>query len=123
MMYVLPSIEGSLSTDLIQPKETPTEEKEKFVWRMQQPAGPRKFLLFPGKDKLSIAAGRKSPDVEISIAVPVVQNGLTEKERLSHGGRLQLKAKEQTIPRRKKASIPELGPMTTVQEVPMDSRE
>lgn len=33
------------------------------------------------------------------------------------------KIKEQSLVRRRKISVPELGPMTTVQEVAMDSRK
>lgn len=55
------------------------------------------------------------------------QNGSGEKDRSLLGSALGLKPKEQkkeqTLIRRRKVSVPELGPMTTVQEVAMDSRE
>lgn len=87
----------------------------------QQPSEPRKYQLFPQKDKLSIAAGRKTPELETAQAM--TQNASGERERSILGAALRLKSKEQTLIRRRKASVPELGPMTTVQEVPMDSRE
>ncbi|KAH8676766.1 Up-regulated during septation-domain-containing protein [Tricladium varicosporioides] len=102
------------------------EEKEKqHVWRMHQPSGSRKLHLFPSKEKLSIAAGRKSPDQEKASTQAMGQNGSGEKDRSLLGSALGLKPKEQkkeqTLIRRRKVSVPELGPMTTVQEVAMDS--
>jgi hypothetical protein len=51
------------------------------------------------------------------------QNGSPEKDRSILGSALRLKGKEQTLIRRRKVSVPELGPMTTVQEIAMDSRK
>lgn len=99
---------------------TPTNENETYVWRMHQPSEPRKYQLFPAKDKLSIAAGRKSPDPETVLSSTM---GPGEKERSIPGGAIRTKSKEQTLIRRRKVSVPELGPMTTVQEIAMDSRE
>lgn len=99
---------------------TPTNEKETYVWRMHQPSEPRKYQLFPAKDKLLIAAGRKSPDPETVLSSTMGQG---EKERSIPGGSIRTKPKEQTLVRRRKVSVPELGPMTTVQEIAMDSRE
>lgn len=103
------------------PTATPTEEKEKFVWRMHQPQEPRKYQLFPAKEKLSIASGRKSPDAEAAaLQQAMSQNGSVERLALPA---VRGKAKEQSLVRRRKVSVPELGPMTTVQEIAMDSRE
>jgi hypothetical protein len=101
------------------PQGTPTEEKEKFVWRMHQPAEPRKYQLFPAKEKLCIATppGRKSPDQEA--ALQLVPGG----EKTTAQPAVRTKAKEPTLIRRRKVSVPELGTMTTVQEVAMDSRK
>lgn len=90
---------------------------------MHQPAESRKYQLFPAKDKLSITAGRKSPDPESVFSVAMGQHGPAEKEKSLLGQALRLKPKEQTLIRRRKVSVPELGPMTTVQEIAMDSRE
>ena len=84
---------------------------------MHQPSDSRKYALFPTKDKLSISLGRKSPDSE------TVSNTAGEKQPSILGSALRLKPKEQSLVRRRKVSVPELGPMTTVQEVAMDSRE
>ncbi|KAG0651923.1 hypothetical protein D0Z07_1252 [Hyphodiscus hymeniophilus] len=47
--------------------------------------------------------------------------GQAEKDRAGLGGTVRTKPKEQTLIRRRKVSVPELGPMTTVQEIAMDS--
>jgi hypothetical protein len=99
---------------------TPADEKETYVWRMHQPTEPRKYQLFPAKDKLSITAGRKSPDPETVLSSTM---GQAEKDRTILGNVTRPKVKEQTLIRRRKVSVPELGPMTTVQEIAMDSRE
>ncbi len=98
------------------------DDKKEYVWRMHQPTETtvaRKYQLFPVKDKLSIA---KSSDAEPSSST-VVGQGTSEKDRSILGSALRLKPKEQNLIRRRKVSVPELGPMTTVQEVAMDSRE
>ena len=86
--------------------------------------------MFPSREKLSIGStGRRSPDsVSQASTDAALENGMGEKERSILGGALKLKSKdqktkEQTLIRRRKVSVPELGPMTTVQEVAMDSRE
>lgn len=81
---------------------------------MQQPTEPRKYQLFPGLEKLSVPAGRKSPDQETA---PQMVNG-----QIASTGNVVRKPKEQIVLRRRKVSVPELGPMTTVQEIAMDSR-
>jgi hypothetical protein len=98
---------------------TPVDEKETYVWRMHQPSESRKYQLFPAKDKLLITAGRKSPDPETVLSSTMAP---AEKDRSVLGGAIRTKPKEQTLIRRRKISVPELGPMTTVQEIAMDSR-
>ena len=105
------------------PEVPPADEKEKYIWRMHQPTESRKYQLFPAKDKLSITAGHKNADAEPSQSITMGQNGSTEKDRSLLSTALRLKPKEQTLIRRRKVSVPELGPMTTVQEIAMDSRE
>jgi hypothetical protein len=125
MMPYVNSSHQLITADRCQATETPapTDEKEKYVWRMHQPTEPRKYQLFPAKEKLSITAGRKSPDPETVFQVAMGQNGTGEKDRSILSSTLRLKPKEQTLTRRRKISVPELGPMTTVQEIAMDSRE
>lgn len=105
------------------PSATDDKGKEKFVWRLQQPPETRKYQLFPAKDKLlSITSGRNSPDPEqaFAIAMGTSNNGC---DRPVVGTAMRLKAKEISLLRRRKPSLSEMGPMTTVQEIAMDSRE
>lgn len=91
---------------------------------MHQPLESRKYQLFPQKDRALLAAGRRSPESETAStqAQATGQSGSGEKDRSVPGGALRTKPKEQTLIRRRKVSVPDLGPMTTVQEVAMDSR-
>ncbi|KAK1976278.1 Up-regulated during septation-domain-containing protein [Colletotrichum cereale] len=84
---------------------------------MHQPEA-RKYQLFP-KDRQQRPPG-KGLDPEQAFALAMGQNEKTEKP-CSSSGSLRLRIKEHNLIRRRKVSIPELGPMTTVQEVPMDS--
>ncbi|TVY73184.1 hypothetical protein LSUE1_G008561 [Lachnellula suecica] len=120
-----PSPQNDTSGDV-----TPSDEKEKYIWRMHQPSEPRKYQLFPQRERASTSTGRKSPESETAStqAFPSGQNGMGEKERsiLGLGSAFKLKPKdqkpkEQSLVRRRKVSVPELGPMTTVQEIAMDS--
>ncbi len=101
----------------------PAEEKgkEKFIWRMHQPVETRKYQLFPAKDKLSMTPGRNSPDPEQAFALAMSQSSNPTERPM--GTAMRLKVKEQSLLRRRKPSVSDLGPMTTVQEIAMDSRE
>ncbi|KAF7908260.1 uncharacterized protein EAF01_004015 [Botrytis porri] len=85
------------------PSESPVmEEKEKHIWRMHQPSeAPRKYSIFPSKEKPSIGSDRQSPE-----------SSLGEKHNVQ---------KPKELNKRRKPSVTELGPMTTVHEVSMDS--
>jgi hypothetical protein len=89
-----------------------------FVWRMHQPE--RKYQLFP-KDRQPNASPGKSLDPEQAFALAMGQNG-EKTDKNSAGNGLRIRIKEHNLIRRRKVSVPELGPMTTVQEVAMDSR-
>lgn len=66
-------------------------------------------------------SNNKAPDVEKPLPVPGGQaNDKAEKQ--STGSGLKKRLNQHGIVRRRKVSVPELGPMTTVQEVSMDSR-
>ncbi len=103
------------------------EEKEKYVWRMHQPTEARKYQLFPAaKDRMQLAP-QKHPDTEMPPLVTLGATGNADKAQaqalLGAAARAKM-AKEQAAPRRRKVSVPEVPtPMTTVQEVAMDSRE
>src|ERR1700728_3543139 len=96
--------------------------KERFIWRMHQPSETRKYQLFPAKDKLSITPGRNSPDPEQAFALAMSQSS-TVPDRPFIGTTMRVKIKEQSLLRRRKPSVSDLGLMTTVQEIAMDSRE
>jgi hypothetical protein len=80
----------------------------------------RKYQLFP-KGKVTDSAG-KPLDPEQAFAHAMGQ-GSESSEKTSTGNGLRIRIKEHSLIRRRKISVPELGPMTTVHEVPMDSRE
>jgi hypothetical protein len=96
--------------------------KERFIWRMHQPSETRKYQLFPAKDKLCITAGRNSPDPEKAFALAMSQSSSVP-DRPFIGTAMRMKTKEQSLLRRRKPSVSDLGPMTTVQEIAMDSRK
>jgi len=85
---------------------------------MHQPE--RKYQLFP-KDKPTAAAPGKSLDPEQAFALAMSQN-VEKGEKSTAGAGLRIRIKEHNLIRRRKVSVPDLGPMTTVQEVAMDSR-
>lgn len=81
----------------------------------------RKYQLFP-KDKQTAAAPDKAVDPGQAYALAMSQSGdKSEKMTAVTGLRIRIKEHHNLI-RRRKISVPELGPMTTVQEVSMDSR-
>ncbi len=98
---------------------SPSTTDKSYVWRMHQPE--RKYQLFP-KDKQPTAAQGKSLDPEQAFALAMGQNG-EKSDKTSNSGGLRIRIKEHNLVRRRKISVPELGPMTTVQEVAMDSRK
>lgn len=87
---------------------------------MFQPEG-RKYQLFPKGGQ----SASKGLDPEQAFAHAISQSPKTEKsDKLSAATNgLRLRIKEHNLTRRRKISVPELGPMTTVQETSMDSRE
>lgn len=95
-------------------------EKEQYIWRMHQPAETRKYQLFPAFEKLPLTVAIKSPESETSSGMASVGSATDKTLPINLPLR---KTKEQSLVRRRKVSVPELGPMTTVQEVAMDSRK
>ncbi len=64
----------------------------------------------------------KGLDPENASVLAMGQN--TEKaDNVAASNGLRLRMREHNLNRRRKISVPELGPMTTVQELSMDSRE
>lgn len=80
----------------------------------------RKYQLFP-REKQAAGPQGKGLDPEQAFALAMAQNG-DKADKPSAGG-LRLRIKEHNLIRRRKVSVPELGPMTTVHESAMDSRK
>lgn len=84
----------------------------------------RKYQLFPKEKQLPALATGKALDPEKAFAVAMGQSGdKGDKSGAGLGLRLRINQHSQHgSSRRHKVSIPDLGHMTTVQEVSMDSR-
>ncbi|KAM0552568.1 hypothetical protein ACHAPJ_007897 [Fusarium lateritium] len=106
-------------------KTSPQPQSEKpFTWRMQQPEPPKKYQLFPKERKLPILNSSKGVDPEkASMAPSLLANEKAEKQTITNGvtNGLKKRLNQHSIARRRKISVPEVGPMTTVQELSMDS--
>ncbi|CAI4215292.1 unnamed protein product [Parascedosporium putredinis] len=85
---------------------------------MHQPET-RKYQLFPKGNQTAT----KVLDPEQAFAHAMSQSSKTEKsDKLAAASNgLRIRIKEHNLTRRRKISVPDLGPMTTVQEVAMDS--
>ncbi|CAL3967741.1 unnamed protein product [Diplocarpon coronariae] len=94
-----------------------SDESDKHVWRMLQPSEPRRYQLFPSAKEKLPPAGKRTADVDSSLVTGL--SGVKDKDGSLSGNSLRLKSKDRN--RRRKASCPDVGPMTTVQEVLMDS--
>ncbi|KAK0652289.1 Up-regulated during septation-domain-containing protein [Cercophora newfieldiana] len=84
----------------------------------------RKYQLFPssGKQLPACPAGKSlDPEQAFALAMGQGSNNGEKGEKTNPGAGLRIRIKEHNLNRRRKVSVPELGPMTTVQEVAMDS--
>lgn len=89
---------------------------------MYQPEG-RKYQLFPKGAPAATAKGL-DPEQAFAHAISQSQPKPEKSDKLSSATNgLRLRIKEHNLNRRRKISVPELGPMTTVQEAAMDSRK
>lgn len=99
-----------------------TPGEKPFTWRMQQqPPQPKRYQLFPRERQLPVLNSCRALDIEKPSAMALQQ----QEEKSDKPGTatiLKNKITQHSIIRRRKVSVPELGPMTTVHEVPMDSR-
>jgi hypothetical protein len=93
-------------------------ERRKLVSEMHNVSESRKYRLFPATDQLSSTNGKKSTELCGDSSLRRIET-VTKAPKST----LNRKSKEQSITRRRKVSLPELGPMTTVQEASMDSRK
>ncbi|KAJ3577926.1 hypothetical protein NPX13_g2641 [Xylaria arbuscula] len=95
------------------------DEKKSLAWRMHNTEA-RKYQLFPKEKQLPPVTVAKPLDLDQTHITAMGQSpDKSDKSGLSNG--LLLRIKEHNLTRRRKVSVPELGPMTTVQEVSMDS--
>jgi len=115
--YIAKALSPQASDESLGRASPSLEGKQPFVWRMHQTD--RKYQLFPTGKKLPACPG-KSLDPEQAFALAMGQNG-EKGDKLNPGAGLRIRIKEHNLNRRRKVSVPELGPMTTVQEVAMDS--
>lgn len=65
-------------------------------------------------------SNKPPPDVEKPL--PAVGEKQQQEQQASAGNGLKKRLNQHNMGRRRKVSVPELGPMTTVQEAAMDSR-
>lgn len=118
--YIANTFSAKASTDSL--VSIHSADERKAALRMQNLEG-RRYQLFPKDKQLPPVTVAKPLDPDQAYAVATGQapdkSDKPEKTGLSNG--LLLRIKEHNLTRRRKVSVPELGPMTTVQEVSMDS--
>lgn len=108
----------------LSPNQVDLQGPTPWVWRMAQSES-RKYQLFP-KEKQVAASPVKGLAPDQAFALAMGQN-LDRTDNMHTSGSLRLRIREHNnMPaptRRRKVSVPELGPMTTVHESSMDSRK
>ncbi|CCC13311.1 hypothetical protein SMACR_06602 [Sordaria macrospora] len=95
-------------------RASPSGEKP-FTWRLYQPE--KRYQS--SKDTPSTVSEKLFDPQQSSVLSMGPNNEAGGK--LNAGSSLRIHVKDQNLTRRRKVSVPELGPMTTVQEAPMDS--
>jgi hypothetical protein len=88
---------------------------------MQQ-EGQGKYQLFPKGRQSPCFNNSTSVDPETAFALAMNKN-CERNEKPSATPALKIKVNQPNLNRRRKVTLPDLGPMTTVQEVTMDSRK
>ncbi|KAI8725195.1 Uds1 domain-containing protein [Fusarium sp. LHS14.1] len=101
-------------------KTSPQPEKP-FTWRMQQPEPPKKYQLFPRERRLPILNSGKNPESEKGAPAAPSASTNEKAEKQSAPSTFKKRLNQASLVRRRKISVPEVGPMTTVQELSMDS--
>ncbi|KAL5610434.1 hypothetical protein FOBRF1_006551 [Fusarium oxysporum] len=93
-----------------------------FTWEVRQPDPPRKYQFFPKERRLPALNSRtKGVDVEKAISTPSLPTSdKIDKLALAPSG-LEKRLNQYSLVRQRKISVPELGPMTAVQELAIDS--
>ncbi|EXM32928.1 hypothetical protein V3481_008395 [Fusarium oxysporum f. sp. vasinfectum] len=98
----------------------PPQEKP-FTWRMQQTDPSKKYQLFPKERKLPVLNSSKAVDPDKATMGPsITASDKTDNQQTTLNG-LKKRLNQHSLARRRKISVPEVGPMTTVQELSMDS--
>ncbi|KAI1130109.1 hypothetical protein F5Y10DRAFT_136614 [Nemania abortiva] len=113
--YIANTFSAKASTDSLVSIHSADEKKPS---RRIHPQEGRKYQLFP-KDRQQLPPVTAAKPLDLDQAHAIAMGQSPEKSGLSTG--LLLRIKEHNLTRRRKVSVPELGPMTTVQEVSMDS--
>ncbi|KAK8138809.1 hypothetical protein PG984_002189 [Apiospora sp. TS-2023a] len=93
------------------------EEKKPYAWRMFQPES-RKYQLFPKGDAKQSTPKQLDPEEAQAVALGSPAEDAENADKVND---LRVRIKDRNLNRRRKVSVPELGPMTTVHEVAMDS--
>ncbi|KAH6609625.1 hypothetical protein Trco_002971 [Trichoderma cornu-damae] len=95
-------------------------DNEKPNSRRMQQEGQGKYQLFPKRRQSYGLSGNASVDPETAFALAMNKNSERNDKPIAAPA-LRIKLNQPNLNRRRKVAIPELGPMTTVQEVTMDS--
>ena len=114
----MPDADESIS-GFEQTERTSIPTSSLFVRRMQQPEA-RKYQLFPKYAMMTVTGGKCLHPEKAFIMATDQNTENADIAAVSNGQRLRIK--EHNFNRRRQISVPELGPMTTVQELAMDSR-
>ncbi|KAI9682642.1 MAG: hypothetical protein M1829_006629 [Trizodia sp. TS-e1964] len=105
-------------TDDLPPVEKP------HVWRLKPQTEMAKYQLWPPRSRISSLAHRVPTDSDRSHAIPEPRSASamshSSNSSFSIGPSATIRIKD-NLSRRRKVNVPELGPMTTVQEASMDS--
>ncbi|KAF9767438.1 hypothetical protein IL306_000006 [Fusarium sp. DS 682] len=86
---------------------------------MQQSDSSKKYQLFPKERKLPVLNSSKAVDPDKAAMASMTANDKTDNQTTLNG--LKKRLNQHSLARRRKISVPEVGPMTTVQELSMDS--
>ncbi|KAK2471607.1 hypothetical protein H9L39_16598 [Fusarium oxysporum f. sp. albedinis] len=93
-----------------------------FTWGVQQPDPPRKYQFFPKERRLPVLNSRtKGVDVEKAISTPSLPTSDKIDKLAPAPSGLKKRLSQYSLVRQRKISVPELGPMTAVQELAIDS--
>lgn len=80
----------------------------------------RKYQLFPKGDAKQSTPKQLDPEEAQAVALGSPAEDAENADKVND---LRVRIKDRNLNRRRKVSVPELGPMTTVHEVAMDSRK